>query len=1107
MNLADAQARERAVDLDCHILAVAPAGSGKTGLLVQRLLAALATVAQPEQVVAITFTNKAAAEIRARVLEALHAARGPAPDNAFEQALWSRARRTLQHAEQQGWDLLQQPARIQALTIDGLNAAIAAELPLFSGIGGQTRISDDARGLAEAAVEGLFDRALQADAPADLQSAARAWLRATGNRLDRLLPALCALLERREQWIDPLFAAHDDPRPLDADHLAAQHRLHSLLGVRDSDQLAQLAAAAFAHSSAPELAAAADLSGWPAAAPSASAPCAVLAHLLITAEGQLRKPGGINRRLGFLPGRPETAQLKTLLAEHADQRALAEAALQLRELPPPTLPSALRDLRRELRVLLRHLLAELRLVMGARGETDFTEVALAALNALRPEGGYGEALLKRDAQLRHLLVDEMQDTSEAQIRLLAQLTHGWQDGDGRSLFLVGDPQQSIYAFRKADVRLFQQLIEHRQLGGLTLHCVQLVTNFRADAAVVQWVNDHLGPRFPDTPRTDSGEVAFNPSVAARPAAGGSVQLDGYASAEAAAQAAVAAAQAALDRGDTVAVLARGRAHLSPVLTVLRRLGTPYSCVDIDALAALPAVRDLLACLRALWHADDGLHWLLWLRAPWVGLSWTDLVALSAGRRDWPWPARLARPPETLSEAGRQRVARLWDVLTETQRDGRFAEDLAARVRAVWQALGGPDCVPDDQRADVRRCFALIEAHCRGGSLRDAAAFDRAVEALYAQPASGRLQLMTIHRAKGLEFDTVLVVGCARTSRNEDRPLLHTLETGDGPLLIPAPPDALPADDPWRRWFDYTHRLHRRAREAEAMRLLYVALTRARRDLRLFAHGEADPDQPEQVKVPSRSLGGLLGQPFPREAGAVAHAAEVDLSRAPRAPRLPLTPVTADDGQPRFRPREQRQLRPSEGLLEGRNLEAMEDDLYAQSVGTLFHQSMERIALTGIEDWQRHRDARAQSLRSALFRLGISPDRVSTALDRILTLVDRSLDSPIGRALLAPRPWARSEYALAGIHGERWVNAVLDRCFETEDALWVVDYKTTAHPLEAAAHALYVDQARQRYRDQLVRYTALLAAHRPGKPVISAFYFVEPDRLVTADGAALPPPAY
>ncbi|MGV2480132.1 UNVERIFIED_CONTAM: UvrD-helicase domain-containing protein, partial [Salmonella enterica subsp. enterica serovar Weltevreden] len=120
-----------------------------------------------------------------------------------------------------------------------------------------------------------------------------------------------------------------------------------------------------------------------------------------------------------------------------------------------------------------------------------------------------------DARIRHLLVDEMQDTSEGQLELLRQLTQDWQAGDGRSLFLVGDPQQSIYAFRKAEVRLFLELWESRRLGTLALTPLRLNANFRCDAALVGWFNAAFTRIFPPRADTERGIVPFSPSVALR----------------------------------------------------------------------------------------------------------------------------------------------------------------------------------------------------------------------------------------------------------------------------------------------------------------------------------------------------------------------------------------------------------------------------------------------------------------------------------------------------------------------------------------------------------------------------------------------------------------
>ncbi|MGH8454309.1 MAG: UvrD-helicase domain-containing protein, partial [Nevskiales bacterium] len=110
----DQAERERALDITCSALALAPAGSGKTSLLVARALKCLAVSKEPEEVVAITFTNKAAAEIRSRLVQALQAAQGPIPEEPHARQLHALARQVLDHAQARGWNLLDNPNRLRA---------------------------------------------------------------------------------------------------------------------------------------------------------------------------------------------------------------------------------------------------------------------------------------------------------------------------------------------------------------------------------------------------------------------------------------------------------------------------------------------------------------------------------------------------------------------------------------------------------------------------------------------------------------------------------------------------------------------------------------------------------------------------------------------------------------------------------------------------------------------------------------------------------------------------------------------------------------------------------------------------------------------------------
>src|SRR5205823_5841002 len=138
------------------------------------------------------------------------------------------------------------------------------------------------------------------------------------------------------------------------------------------------------------------------------------------------------------------------------------------------------------RVLARSAL-ELHAEFADSGRVDYTYVTGAARAALAEAGQPTELALRTGLSLQHILVDEFQDTSLAQFQLLEALTAAWEEGDGRTLFVVGDPMQSIYRFRDAEVGLFLRARDHG-IGNVRLTPLRLARNFRATEPLVAWNN-------------------------------------------------------------------------------------------------------------------------------------------------------------------------------------------------------------------------------------------------------------------------------------------------------------------------------------------------------------------------------------------------------------------------------------------------------------------------------------------------------------------------------------------------------------------------------------------------------------------------------------------
>ncbi len=736
----------------------------------------------------------------------------------------------------------------------------------------------------------------------------------------------------------------------------------------------------------------------------------------------------------------------------------------------------------------------LRDVFREAGEVDFSEITRAALGALGTPENPSDLLYWLDYRIEHLLVDEFQDTSRSQYRLLQALTEQWSDGDGRTLFIVGDPMQSIYRFRDAEVGLFLKCWHGKQLGAVRLWPLRLTSNFRSTPEIVDWAQTTFATIMCEDDRRHGG-VKLRPASAARPQTGIDPQLIPFVGdkGDAEADEVVKLAQASLQHGN-VAILVRSRSQLASILPALRKAPIRYEAIEIDQLREEQHILDLISLSRALLHLGDRVSWLACLRAPWCGLNLSDLSKLAEGQTERTILDLVSEPERvfSLSLDGRIRAARTGEILSKAVSAVGHAR-LRDLVEQTWFALGGPAVLREaSQREDVQTYLDLIEKFEEGGIIRDFSLLNEHLQFLFAKPVTGSdcVRIMTIHNAKGLEFDTVILPKLGMGARTSERDLLvwteQMAEDGTTHLLAAAQPQR-GAEDPMYR--SVCDELDLRE-EHELKRLFYVAATRAKNRLYLLGNVDAKQDRSGCKKASSRTFLGLIWPAVSDQFEAVLRGKrmyQANLFSVENQPHNKLLRLPETWRAPKresgivWEPEFHRDTSSARKI----SYEWVSDS--GRHIGTVVHAVLRRVVSEGVDRWSPERISKMDTIfHSELLRLGVSRAEEANAAAQVARALNNTLRSSKGRWILASHQDAHSEWSVGGRIGDKLISGTIDRTFrDGEGRLWIVDFKTSEH--EGANLESFLSKEERRYRSQLESYATLISRMKPG-PIFLGLYF-------------------
>lgn len=1117
-HLLQASIRQRqATRPDRSVWVAASAGTGKTKVLTDRVLALLLSGSAPERLLCLTFTKAAAAEMQNRIMKrlgdwatlddaALSATLADLTDAEPDAALLTKARRLFGR-------VLEAPGRLKIQTIHSFCQSLLGRFPLEARLPPGFTAMDEgtADGLLVEARNAILARARDSDPMLALDLA----LVGDKGGEDGLLSLMRSLTSEREQLarrlkhyggVDALIDGLADRLSVDPDltpEALQEDFFAKLLGDRAG---LQAAADAFAKGTKTD-----------------SAKADVLYSLLesqsiewlnnyvaifLTGEGEIRKTlatKGVCEANPWLPPYLETQ------AESVVRFQASLAAVQ-------TFQASAGLIRLGMAVL-----AEYETLKRQRAWLDYDDLILKTLDLLR--AGTSWVMFKLDGGLDHILIDEAQDTNPEQWDVVRLLAEEFFAGFGaeetlRTLFVVGDAKQSIFSFQRADPvkfgemrRFFAQRIDE---AAQRFEQIDLLHSFRSTEAVLKAVDLICNGPAADG-LLENGQAIIH--RVSRIGHGGRVEIwpltvkvdpedeeawrlptQTAADEVPLRRVAVLIARtirkwldsgerlASQDRpvkaGDVLILVRRRGQFMSEMVRALKAADVPVAGADRMILTEQLAVMDLLALARFLLLPQDDLSLACLLKSPLVGLSEEQLYAAAIDRSGDLWSAVQARRgSDPALEAAAARLSG-WLGRADLQRPYEFYAQVLGMEggrQALLARLGEEAADPIDEF--LNQCLAYEQAHTPSlqGFLYWLDSSQQEIKREMEAGGRDEVRIMTVHGAKGLQAPIVFLPDTTDIGRLRDTLFWPEDTAGPwGPLWAASKSGADPVslairDD------------EKQKQDREYRRLLYVALTRAEDRLYvlgwqntkelsagcwydLIAQGLLQDAAPVAMDFTAQGFPDWQGQGWrlsteqsaePRRQllseTATARAALPDWVRRPPpiepAPSRPLAPSKLDEDPPARSP--------------------LAGEMTGYKRGRLVHRLLQTLPDIAAD---RREAAARRFLASPLH--GLEEADVAALSDEVMAVLN---DAGFA-AIFAPG--SRAEVPLAGVIGTTVIAGQVDRLAVTPDAVLIVDFKTNRPPPRDPA------AVGQSYIKQMAVYRGLLAQLYPDRPVRCALLWTD-----------------
>ena len=1033
----DQKQRDQSLNISDSFIVQAPAGSGKTELITQRYLKLLGTADVPENILVMTFTNRAVDELKHRIISSLNRARLHPPEEPHKLKTFDLASKVLEQSNLKEWDLLNHPSRIKIITIDSLSSLIVSRYPSIDQlIPPQTMINTyEYEQIYQEAAENTLLLIEEDEYQASISSV----LLYLDNHVDRFYRLIVQMLSKREQWLPKLYikgALDISLLEVLAQELIVEYletlrnaaseilgkSFFNLLEINTRDDISKINKLPGTTIE--------DLEDWQ-----------TISELLLTkSTGSWRKK--IDANIGFPAELKEEKMLfKEILVGLDSEDEFKKILNNLANLPSAYFPESTSKEINDIAQVLKLSVAELKMIFKEKGLQDFSEVGMQAINALDSREEISDIALLLDYQIKHLLIDEFQDTSYSQLSLIEKLVDGWQKGDGKSIFFVGDPMQSIYKFRESQVGIFLEIMKSG-IGSLKINSLTLNSNFRSNKSIVEKNNKIFSQIFPNQDNLLLGAIHYSESNSAS-----QVEQDDAVTfypfsadqdfEEAEMVVKIIKNSISNNPNHETAVLVRSRSHLKAITLLLQDSSINFEALKTEPLRSNLFTRDLLSLTRALLSLADRLAWLSLLRAPWCGLKLEDLLAFGASTDKTIFSQLIDDGiAQDLSEDGAVRSRHLFLATEEAvYSEGKFS--FVERFSYSLSQLCN-EIELNEQEKSIRSQFLSLLNHCELNQSLDIKTIELMVKDLYAPSQHASVKLMTIHQAKGLEFDTVIIPGLGKKGKSDTLPLMQIQEFSNKNILLA--PIKSSYEDSESKTYLYLQYLQKQQTHFELMRVLYVAMSRAKDKIHLLGGIS------KTGKAVSGSLLSFLSNYFQKS---------ID--------DIPIqdSTVPVETSLPKFQRNKVLSALTNRGAndaMQSKNMPSNIDLIYQSALGSIVHYFLEHNLF----------EPSIVSIEARFREFGLPPKLIqSYSKTASLLLLNTRRDKDF--------EWLfkyRNSTEVEAEYSNSTRTVIIDRLFVEDATLWIIDFKT-ASLNEGESMSSFIERQKLSHQKQIKTYQEVL----------------------------------